>query len=97
MSDCIQMHFGVGQVMIIGPLIFKIMINDIYGIAKSCTLLGFADDTTMNHGYHHIILYARVKHDLKIWFKANKLSMNVYETKCVFFPKFYHMETRTCA
>ena len=83
------MNYGIGQGTILGPLVFLIIINDIYSVSKYCTVIGFADDTTLYHVYHNLVtLHARVKHDFRVlidWFRANKLSLNMKKTHCMLF------------
>ena len=80
---------GIRQGSILGPLALCILINDLYEITKYCTVIGFADDTTIYHVYHNLItLYARVKKDLNdvsVWFAANQLSLNYSKTNCMIF------------
>ena len=79
-SNYYELNFGIGQGTILGPLVFIIVINDLYSSLKYCTVLGFADDTTIYVVYHNLMtMYARLKHDLRIaieWFKTNKLTLN---------------------
>ena len=88
-SELKPIDCGVGQGTILGPLVLIIMLNDLYSALKYCKVIGFADDTTIYHVYHNIVvLQARVKHDLRIlidWFMANKLSLNQNKTVFMFF------------
>ena len=88
-SDNYNVTHGIGQGTILGPLIFLIVINDLYKVSRYSTILGFADDTTVYHVYHNLVtLYARIKSDLRTvfdWLKANKLTFNPSKTKFMVF------------
>ena len=92
-SKLIPIRIGVTQGLILGPLLFSIYIND---LPKSCPNLNcimYPDDTTLYSALENIdsdkikrqINYELVK--VKLWLKANKLSLNVKKTKCMFFHK----------
>ena len=90
-SDKLIVEYGVGQGSILGPLVPCIMTFDMFEVSKYCNVFGYADDTTITHTYHNlIVLNARVKHDFKLlceWFRANKLMLNFSKTKCMIFSK----------
>ena len=81
------------QSSILGPLLFSICIND---LPKSCPKLNcimYADDTTL-YGFIEHFESNDVKREItcepnkvNLWLKANKLSLNVTKTKCMFFHK----------
>ena len=88
-SDKIIIDCGVGQGSILGPLVLLVMLNDLYYVTKYCKIIGFADDTTIYHVYHNlVVLYARIKYDMNVildWFRANKLSLNEKKTNFMLF------------
>jgi hypothetical protein len=72
----------------LGPLLFLCYINDIFSATDLATFL-FADDTTClaeNRNLHDLISYVNTElNKLAIWFKANKLAVNVSKTNYVIF------------
>ena len=75
---------GVPQGSILGPLLFLVYMND---ITKSSNLLNcilFADDANIFHSHKYInTLVETLNNELKkvsLWFKCNKLSLNVNKT-----------------
>ena len=81
---------GVPQGSILGPLLFLIYVNDLCSASNILDPM-FADDTNLFYSHQNISsLFMTVNNELdKIgeWFKANKLSLNVKETKYTFFHK----------
>ena len=72
----------VPQGSILGPILFRIYINDIQH-PTSLHLLSYADDTTIYADSNADILYAETNKQLiKLddWFRANKLSLNAKKT-----------------
>ena len=88
-STYYPLTYGTPQGSCLGPLLFLIFINDLhYSVTHGISLL-FADDTTMLHS-HKDLRYLKwtLEEDLKNlmdWFKANKLTLNLYKTVCVLF------------
>ena len=78
-----------------GPLLFLLYINDLPRSTELFTLL-FADDTTFQISGSDIYqLYERANIELQktsIWFKANKLTLNVKKTKFMLFVGQYFSE-----
>ena len=79
------------QGSILGPLLFLVYVNNLSNVSCLLDPIMFADDTNLffNHkGIKH--LFADVNNELvniKDWFTANKLSLNVEKAKYSFFHK----------
>ena len=82
---------GVPQGSILGPLLFLVYVNDLPNASRLLDPTMFADDTNLffNHkGIKH--LFTVVNNELvniKDWFTANRLSLNVEKAKYLFFHK----------
>ena len=87
-TDMETVKCGVPQGSILGPLLFFIFVNDLTK-AKSILDPMFADDTNLFYSNKNInTLFETVNNELvniKIWFQANKLSLNANKTKYVLF------------
>ena len=93
-SDCKSINYGIPQGSVLGPLIYLLYVNDIMDCDIASDLSMFADDTAMvAHGKVLADVVSQVNHDmtkLTGWFNANKLSVNLDKTKCMFFSKNAH-------
>ena len=84
-----DLDYGTPQGSCLGPLLFLIYINDLHHVVEYCSIILFADDTTLLQG-HKSLKYLKwmIEEDLKHmadWFRANLLTINVNKTECVLF------------
>jgi hypothetical protein len=88
MSDFLNITCGVFQGSILGLILFMCYINDIFNVTDLATFL-FADDTTCmaeSNNLPDLINYVnRELNKLAVWFKANKMAVNVCKTNYMIF------------
>ena len=88
-TDLKYVTCGVPQGSILGPLLFLVYVNDLSNASRLLDLIMFADDTNLFFNHKDIKhLFTVVNNELvniKDWFTANKLPLNVEKIKYSFF------------
>ena len=95
-SSLMDITFGVPQGSILGPQLFIIYINDICNVSNVLKLVLFADDTNIFcSGKNLTSLCETVSQELdklNIWFRVNKLSLNISKTNFIIFGNRKHTD-----
>ena len=82
---------GVPQGSILGPLLFIMYVNDLKNVSVCIEKLLFADDTNLLYSNKCYIKTFEVMNEelkkLTLWFKINKLSLNIEKTSYIHFGK----------
>ena len=90
-TDLKYVTCGVPQGSNLGPLLFLVYVNDLPNASRLLDPIMFANDTNLFFNHKSIKhLFTVVNNELvniKDWFTANKLSLNVEKTKYSFFHK----------
>ena len=85
-----KLDYGTPQGSCLGPLLFLIYINNLHQSIEYCSMILFADDTTLIHGNKSLrYLKWMIEEDLSSmtdWFNANLLTINLDKTECILFP-----------
>ena len=80
---------GVPQGSILGPILFLLYINDLPNISDKLKFILFADDTNIFYTDKNISIVHKVLNveleKLNLWFKVNKLSLNIDKTNFMVF------------
>ena len=76
----LELYKGVLQGSILGPVLFKMFINNIFLFAKHCDLYNYADDNTLSKSGHSLATVIKPLEDdsasLISWFSVNKMQAN---------------------
>ena len=88
-NKCRKISCDIAQGSILGPLLFLMDINNLFRSSNKLTLIMFVDDTNLFISNSKIenLFETIIEELIKVatWFKANKLSLNIYKTNCSLF------------
>ena len=83
-NDCSNLEsvtLGVPQGSILGPLLFIILVNDVYQCLNKCTMLMYAEDTVLLYSASSSkLIEETLNHEGNIlldWFNHNNLILNL--------------------
>lgn len=89
LSDAKTLNLGVPQGSMLGPIMFLIYINDLFGKIKDCTILAYADDITLISSNRCLdTAIEKLNNDFKIlaqWAHDKKLIINGQKTAMIHF------------
>ena len=88
-SDHMNIHCGVPQGSVLGPLLFLIYINDLPNVSEKLFIYLFADDTNLYYESEDLqVLESVLNRELKQlsqWLKVNRLALNITKSNFVIF------------
>lgn len=83
-----KISISILQGSILGPILFLCFINDLHRVTRLLTLM-FADDTfslSSGSNIEELILSVNTEiNKMAVWFRANKLAVNISKTKYIIF------------
>ena len=98
-SEYKPIKYGTPQVSCLGTLLFLIFTNDLHKQLHHCSIILFADDTTL-YKTHRNLVYLQwcIQDDMNRimkYFRINKLTLNLNKTVCVLFQKDKNLKVVT--
>ena len=95
-SDWANVIRGIPQGSILGPLLFNILINEIFLVVEKSGTCNSADDNTLySHGSNLPLILNNLEHDMKnllYWFKINSLKANPGKFQFMILGKKKHLK-----
>lgn len=87
-SSILPINIGVPEGSILSPILFNLFLNDITEFLSDYFIITYADDTTATAEGNDDALESKANaptRNIHLWFTSNKLCLNKYKTKYIFF------------